>query len=148
MTHIRATNIRVMALSVSLALARSQPEEGEFPSASSPPGITKKPKNPSLKWRAERISPLHVLQDPVQITGDHQGDSTFQHAAQREEWTGYNNARGPFDELSCSSRYKNSSLSVPRNGPEFSQKTFHLKTKNKPNNDPNYRVITPYLSFF
>lgn len=32
-------------------------------------------------------SPLHAAQNHTLITGDHQGDCTFQHAARREEWT-------------------------------------------------------------
>lgn len=104
------------------------------------PGITETLKNPSLEWRTERKYSLHLLWDPVQITDDHQGDCTFQHAAEREEWTKHNNARGPFDELSCSSHYKNSSLSVLRYDPEFSYTQFRKK-KIKKNKNPTTQTL-------
>lgn len=102
------------------------------------PGITEKPGEAESR---EKNPPLQGARDLVQITGHHQGDCTFLQAAEKEEWPEHNNARGPFDELSCSSRYKNSSQRFPRYGPKFSHTRFHKKKQKS-------LVITPWPSFF
>lgn len=45
------------------------------------PGITEKQRNPGGVRTERKSPPPHVFRDLVQITGDHQGDCTFQHAA-------------------------------------------------------------------
>lgn len=85
-----------------------------------------------VKCSTERKSPLHVVWGP---RSDHQRSPRRLHVPAccivgGMDWSKHNNARGPFEELSCSSHYKDSTLCFPLYGPIFTHIKFTIPLTN------------------